>query len=159
MQGPGSLICSALLFSVVACAAGCAKGGTEAPPTVVDKPLPTPPLAAEIKFAGVPPAHPFAKQAGNYYARTVFETDGPNNSRIEVRDILIPPHAKSAVEALPGPAVMDPAGAGNVTLSIADKLESLAEGTTRSLPAGQAMAIENSDSHPATVRLYIIRSR
>jgi hypothetical protein len=159
MQGPGSLICTALLLSLVACAAGCAKQGTETPPTVVDRPLPTPPPAGEIKFAGVPPAHPFAKQAGNYYGRTVFETDGPNNSHIEVRDILIPPHAKSALEALPGPAVMDPAGAAKVTLSIADKPESLAEGTMRSLPAGQAIALENSDARPAMVRLYIFRSR
>lgn len=156
MQGPGFLIAKTLILAAAVCFTGCQQ--SKDAPSVITRPLPSPP-AGELKYAGALPAHPFAKQAGNHFARTVFETDGPGNSHVEVRDVLIPPRSKSTVEALPGPAVIDPAGAGNVTLSTGDKPEALAGGTLRSLPAGQALAFENSDSRPAMVRLYIIRSR
>ncbi len=156
MRGPGILIFETLILAAAVGFTGCKQSPPG--PSVVSRPLPSPP-AGEVKYVGVPPAHPFAKQAGNHFARTVFETDGPSNSHIEVRDVLIPPHSKSTVEALPGPAVMDPARAGNVTLSTGDKPAALAGGALRSLPAGQALAFENSDSRPAMVRLYIIRSR
>jgi hypothetical protein len=156
MQTPGFLITKTLILGVTICFIGCRQNPDT--PSVVNRPLPPPP-AGELTYAGALPAHPFAKQAGNHFARTVFETDGPSNSHIEVRDVLIPPRSKSTVEALPGPAVIDPAGASNVTLSTGDNPEALAGGALRPLPAGQALAFENSDSHPATVRLYIIRSR
>src|ERR1700690_2456703 len=125
----------------------------QAQPPVAHGPLPPPP-AGEFKFAGAAPVHPLAKQTGNYFGRTVFETDGPGNSHIEVRDVLIPPQAKSAVEALPGPAILD-AATGEVTVLIGDKPEKLAMGAIRSLEGGQALQLENSDSHPAMVRLYV----
>jgi hypothetical protein len=106
----------------------------------------------------MPLAHPFTKQAGNLFARTVFETDGPGNTHIEVRDVLLPPRSKTSIEPLPGPAVIDPAY-GKATISTGNKSEMLAAGTIRSLPAGQSLAFENPDSGPAMVRLYIIRAR
>lgn len=157
MQRPGFLIVGTLILSVATCFTGCKQSRDT--PSVINRPLPPPPPEGEIKYAGTPPAHPFAKQTGNYYARVMFETDGPGNSHIEIRDVLIPPRSKSTVEALPGPVVIDPADAGNVTLSTGDKPEALSAGAFRSLPAGQSLAFENPDARPATVRLYIIRSR
>jgi hypothetical protein len=111
-----------------------------------------------LKFAGTPPAHPFHKEAGNYFARTVFEADGPKDSHIEVRDILIPPHTKSEIGSLPGPAVIEVAD-GRATLSAGNKTTALVVSTMSELPPAQALRIENDDARPAIVRLYIIRAR
>ena len=144
---------------VVLTAAACFTACQRAPQQASDAhgPLPPPP-AGELKYAGSPPAHPFAKQTGNYYSRTVFETDGPDNSHIEVREFLIPPRTKSSVAALPGPAVIDVA-TGNATLATGDKPEALAVSAMRSLPAGQVLQFENPGARPAIVRLYVIRPR
>jgi len=157
MRDPGPLIIAAALLSTAAFTGCAAPPPRNTPSRTISRPLPTPP-PGELKFAGIPPAHPFEKQDGNHFARTVFETDGPSNSHIEVRDVLIPPHAKATVAALPGPVVIDPAGTDNVTLSQGGKPEALG-GAMRQVPAGQALAFENSNSQPVTVRLYVIRSR
>ncbi len=150
------LISFACVLAPVATFVSCQQREQNAPYTV-DKPLPAPP-AGELKFAGSPPAHPFAKQAGNYFSRTVFETDGPGTTHIEVRDILVPPRAKVSVEAFPGPVVADPIS-GKATVSVGDKAQALEVGTAHSLTAGQALNFENSDPSPAMIRLYVIRAR
>src|SRR5713226_3849210 len=115
MRSRGFLIADALILAAAACFVACQRGPRNA--YVAHGPLPPP--TGQLKYAGTPPAHPFAKQTGNNYARTVFETDGPGNSHIEVRDLLIPPRSKSIVAALPGPAVMDMAS-GTTTVSTGD---------------------------------------
>jgi hypothetical protein len=155
MRTPGLLITHAVILAAAACFIGCQQSPRTA--SGPHGPLPLPP-AGELKYAGTPPANPFAKQTGNYYARTMFETDVPNGSHIEVRDFLIPPRSKSAIAALAGPAVID-AAIGSVTISTGDKPETLEVGAMRSLPAGQLLQFENNDSRPAIVRLYVIRAR
>ncbi|HKV55158.1 MAG TPA: hypothetical protein VJN94_11025 [Candidatus Binataceae bacterium] len=123
---------------------------------VAHGPLPPPP-AGPLKFAGTPPAHPFHKEAGNLYARTIFEANGPTNSHIEVRDLLIPPRGKSQIAALPGPAILELA-TGNATISFNEKPQAVGN-TIRSLPAGTPVSVENPDAHPAMLRLYVIRAR
>ena len=69
---------------------------------VAHGPLPPPP-SGPLKFVGKPPEHPFHREAGNIFTRTIFQTTGPDNLRIEVRDFLIPPHGSGQIAALPGP--------------------------------------------------------
>lgn len=155
MRNLGALVPSALILAALACFNACQQNPQK--PAVAHGTLPPPPVG-QLKYAGTPPAHPFARQAGNYYARTAFETDGPDNSHIEVRDVLIPPRSKSAVAALPGPAILDLA-TGTATILTGDKPETLAVGTMRSVPPNQVLQFENPDSRPAIVRLYVIRGR
>jgi hypothetical protein len=117
MRSRGFLIAATLVSVTIACLNACQRSPKDA--FVAHGPLPPPPTG-EVRYAGTPLVHPFTKQAGNNYARTVFETEGPANSHIEVRDLLIPPRSKSTVSALPGPAVMELA-AGGATLSNGDK--------------------------------------
>jgi hypothetical protein len=149
------LIANALVLVAATASVDCRRENTPTPP-IVNRPLSLP--AGELRYAGTPPAHPFAKQAESLYTRTVFETDAPGHSHVEVRDILIPPTSKSTLAPLPGSAVMDLAS-GKVALSIGGNSEAMEANAIRSLPAGQTVAIENTDSRPATVRLYIIRAR
>jgi hypothetical protein len=155
MRSKGARIASLFILAAVACLSACKQSQPE--PAVAHGSLPPPP-AGQLQYAGPPLKQPFTKQAGNYFARTVFETDGPGNSHIEVRDVLIPPQAKGKLEALPGSAVIE-AATGTVTLSTGDHAEALATGAMRSLPAGQELQFENSDSRPANIRLIVIRAR
>jgi hypothetical protein len=147
---------SAILWVVMTGAIACRRAPPPAPP-IVDRPLPVVP-AGELKYAGTPPTQPFAKQAGNHYLRTVFEADAPGDTHVEVRDVLIPPRSKSNLAALPGSAVMD-LTTGKVMVSLTGKPEELAASAIRSLPAGQPIALENTEPRPAIVRLYIFRGR
>jgi hypothetical protein len=155
MPSQGALIGDALLCVAMACFTACQQNAQNA--FVAHGPLPPPPTG-EIKHAGASTANPFTKQEGNYFARTAFETDGPGNSHIEIRDVLFPPHTKGTVAALPGPGIMSPA-TGKATFGIGERAEMTAAESVRSLPAGQALQFENSDSRPATIRLYVIRAR
>jgi hypothetical protein len=154
------VIAAALMLAALGCSTApdsTATQKSQPKPPIITKPLPPPP-AGELKYAGNPVPNPFTKQEGNHFDRTAFETDGPGNSHIEIRDILIPPKAKSTVAALPGSAVMDLSN-GKVTLAMGDKREELSGGPMRALPGGQALEFENTDSQPASIRLFIIRAR
>jgi hypothetical protein len=124
---------------------------------VAHGPLPPPP-PGPLKFAGAPPEHPFHKEPGNVFERTIFQTDGPNSSRIEIRDLLVPPRTKSQIAALPGPAVLEIA-TGTATMSLGEKPESIVSGAMRSVPGGKPVQVENPDDHPAILRLYVIQAR
>lgn len=155
------VIAAALMLPALGCSTATnspASQKSQPNPPIVTRPLPPPPAAGELKYAGNPVPHPFTKQEGNYFVRTAFETDGPGSSHIEVRDILIPPKAKSTVAPLPGSAVMDLSN-GKVTLAMGDKNEELSGGPMRALPGGQALEFENTESQPASIRLFIIRAR
>jgi len=142
-------LCSALWL------AGCQMNAEE--PASVHGSLPAPP-SGELKFAGTPNPKPFVRQPGNYFLRTVFETDGPGKSHIEVRELLIPPRTKGTVAPLPGPAVYESL-IEVMTGSAGEARQRLAAREMRSLEAGHELQIENPDSRPADIRLYLIRSR
>ena len=125
---------------------------------VAHGPLPPPP-SDSLAFAGVPPRHPFQKDATGALVRTIFEADGPSDTRFEVRDLLIPPHSKSELRALPGPAVIELA-TGSARLSFGEKAEALDLGAEmKTLAAGTSASVENSGSVAAMLRLYVIRAR
>lgn len=145
-------LAATVIFSIAFSA--CQKSAPQA--FVAHGPLPPPP-SGSLKFAGTPPEHPFHKE-GELFTRTIFSTDGPGNSRIEVRDFLIPPHGKGPIAGLPGPAVMDVAS-GSVNVSSGDKPELMASGAMRALAAGATVQVENPDAQPTVLRLYVIHAR
>jgi hypothetical protein len=116
------------------------------------------PPAEQVTFAGSTPEHPFKLEAGNILSRSVFRTSGPSNSQIEVRDVMLPPHAKGQLGPLPGPALLD-AYAGQGTISFGDVADQFSAGHMRSVPAGRALAFENSGSYPMVLRLYVFEAK
>jgi len=119
---------------------------------VVHGVLPAPP-PGELKFAGEIPNNPFRVESGNTLARTVFQTSGPSNSRIEVREFLILPQEETNLGAQTGPMLVQvESGAG--TVSINNKLEELAASTVRAISAGQATSFRNVGARPLALRVY-----
>jgi hypothetical protein len=155
MANRGVFVAAALYLCSAAWLAGCQTNAEE--PASVHGSLPRPP-SGELKFAGTPNPKPFVRQTGDYFARTVFEADGPGGSHIEVRELLIPPRTKSTVAPLPGPAVYESL-TEIVIAGASEARQRLAAREMRSLEAGHELQIENPDSRPADIRLYLIRSR
>jgi len=155
LRHPIIIFLRAVTVSVAVCVTACRGRGHNA--FVAHGPLPPPP-SGPLKFAGSPPEHPFHKKAGNVFERTIFQTDGPNSSRIEIRDILVPPRTKSHIGALPGPAVMELV-TGAATVTLGEKQESIVGGTMQTIPGGKPFQVENPDAHPSMLRLYVIRAR
>jgi hypothetical protein len=124
---------------------------------VAHGPVPAPP-SQQVTFAGSTPAHPFHLDEGNVLSRIAFQAAGPSNSVIEVRDFMLPPHAKSHLAALPGPALLDIySGEGALSLGLeAEKSERLVPGQMRSVPAGQGLVFDNQGEYPLTVRAFVL---
>ena len=124
---------------------------------VAHGPVPAPP-SQQVTFAGSTPSPPFHLDEGNVLSRIAFQAAGPSNSVIEVRDYLLPPHAKSRVGALPGPALLDIySGEGALSLGQqGEKGERLVPGQMRSIPAGQALVFDNQGEHPMAVRAFVL---
>jgi hypothetical protein len=122
-------------------------------------PLPSP--SGQVTFAGSTPEHSFHLKEGNVLARIVFEMAAPSNSHIQVRDVMLPPNAKSKLPALPGPALVE-VYSGEGTMSVGEKAEKgdgLTAGNMRSVPAGQMLAFENQGALPLVLRLYVFEAK
>lgn len=120
-------------------------------------PLPPPP-SDQVTFAGVAPEHPFHVAAGNILSRTVFQSSAPSNTQVEVRDFILPAHAKSQLAALPGPALLE-VYSGEGALKLNEKSERLTAGNMRSVAAGEVLAIDNSGTLPVVLRLYLFEAK
>ena len=116
------------------------------------------PSPEQVTFAGVTPEHPFKLETGNVLSRTLFRTSVPSNVEVEVRDIMLPPHAKSQLPPLPGPALMD-TYSGEGTVSIGEKAERLNTGRMQSVPAGQALGFDNPGAYPLVLRFYVFEAK
>ena len=113
----------ALLFVILIVLAGIAwfsYGYYNRQAFLSNNPLPPPPQGNAITFAGPTPANSFHVEGENILARTVFETDTPSNSHVQVRDYMFPPNAKPKLAALSGAAVLD-VYSGEGTLSVGEE--------------------------------------
>lgn len=117
-----------------------------------------PPPSGQVTFAGITPEHPFQAAAGNILSHTAFQTSAPSKTQVEVRDFILPPHAKSQLAALPGPALLE-VYSGEGTLKFNKKSERLAAGNMRSVAAGEALAIDNAGTLPVVLRLYVFEAK
>lgn len=124
---------------------------------VAHGPVPAPP-SQQVTFAGSTPSPPFHLEEGNVLSRIAFQATGPSSSVIEIRDYLLPPHAKSSLPVLPGPALFEThSGEGFLSLGQeGQKSERLVPGQMRSIPAGQALVIDNQGAHPMAVRAFVV---
>jgi len=112
----------------------------------------------QVTFAGPTPDHPLKLEAGNILSRTVYRTSVASNAEVEVRDVMLPPHAKSRLQALTGPALLD-TYSGEGTLSLGERTERLAAGQMRSVPAGQALDFDNPGAYPLVLRFYVFEGK
>jgi len=105
------------------------------------------------------PQAPFDQPLGNAaFARTVFQTQGPSNIEITVRDVIVGPHAEGLLAAAPGPVIIDlNSGSGSATAG--GKTLELSFEQPASFPAGAAITLKNGGNIPLVARLYTLEGK
>jgi hypothetical protein len=120
-------------------------------------PLASPPAGAP-EYNAQAPAIPFERigtQGGSM--RTLFQGDGPGNSRVEIRELIIGPRAIVELQPLSGAALLDPrSGTGSVKAG--ERTEQLSSGVV-AVSARTPLAISNSGDAALVVKLFIVETR
>lgn len=105
------------------------------------------------------PRLPFDQSLGGAaFARTVFQTPGPSNTQITVRDVVVGPHAEGSLTTTAGPAFID-VKSGTGSAKAAGKSLELVSDHPVSVPAGEAFTIKNSGDTPLVARLYVVEGK
>lgn len=114
--------------------------------------------ADQTAFAVEPAKAPFDQPLGEAaFARTVFQTTGPSNIAITVRDVIVGPHAEAALAAA-GPVVID-VNSGSGSATAGSKTLELNLGGAVSFPAGVAIALKNSGDISLVLRVYTLEGK
>ena len=105
------------------------------------------------------PQAPFDQPLGKAaFSRTVFQTQGPSNIEITVRDVIVGPHAEGPLAAAAGPVIIDlNSGSGGATAE--GKTLELSSERPVSFPAGAAITLKNSGDVPLVARLYTLEGK
>jgi hypothetical protein len=121
-------------------------------------PLPPPPSGAAA-YVGRPPEIPFERlgtQDGSM--RTIFQGQGPNNSNIEIREIIIGARAFVRLDPLPGQALVD-LRSGEGSLQAGDRSIQLGVSNVISVASGVPIEFRNSSDVPSVLRIYLVEVR
>jgi quercetin dioxygenase-like cupin family protein len=114
--------------------------------------------ADQTASAAEPAKAPFDQPLGEgAFARTVFQTTGPSNIAVTVRDVIVGPQAEAPLAAA-GPVVID-VNSGSGTASSGGKTLDLSLGNAVSFPAGVAIAVKNTGDTSLVLRLYMLEGK
>jgi hypothetical protein len=115
--------------------------------------------ADQIAAPGPAPAAPFDQKLGNAaFARTVFQTAGPSNTEITIRDAIVGPHAEGQLSASGGPVLID-LHAGTGGAEVGGRGVELNLHHPAAFPAGTAVTLKNTGDTPLVVRLYTLEGK
>jgi len=121
-------------------------------------PLPPPP-SGTAAYVGQPPTNPFESlgtQEGSM--RTIFLGQGPDNSNIEIREVIIGARALVRLDPLPGQALVD-LRSGEGSLQAGDRSIQLGVSNVISVASGVALEFRNSGDVPSVLRIYLVGVR
>jgi hypothetical protein len=117
-----------------------------------------PPPAGNLVPAGPQPRTPYEKVGDATFARTIFQTAGPSETAISIRDVVVSPRAEGHLDATSGPSILDLlSGKGSVTAG--DKTSDLDLQSPLTVAAQTAITLKNGGDTPLVVRLYITEGK
>jgi hypothetical protein len=112
----------------------------------------------ERNFSPDQPKTPYVEAAKGLLTRTVFETDAPGDTHIEVRDLLVGPGQTTASVSLPGAAILE-VRLGGGTVVVHDKARQIQAGATMAVSEGESFVIENKGENPIAIRVHLIHAK
>jgi quercetin dioxygenase-like cupin family protein len=110
--------------------------------------------AGENNFSSYAPKNPYKEAEKNLLTRTVFETPGPEGTRIELRDLFVTPGSTAEKVSLPGTAVLEVLG-GEGKITTGEKSQELSQGTSVSLAQNATFSLESRGITPLVLRARI----
>jgi hypothetical protein len=90
--------------------------------------------------------------------RTILQGQGPNNSNIEIREIIIGARAFVRLDPLPGQALVD-LRSGEGSLQAGDRPIQLGVSNVISVASGVPIEFRNSSDVPSVLRIYLVEVR
>jgi hypothetical protein len=103
-------------------------------------------------------ANPYTEAGKGLLVRTIFQTDGPQGTRIRIQDFLVAPGQTTVNVSLPGAAVVE-VRSGNGSIVVRERREEITSGRTVSISEGESFAIENNTPLPIALRVYLFSAR
>jgi hypothetical protein len=90
--------------------------------------------------------------------RTIFLGQGPDNSNIEIREVIIGARALVRLDPLPGQTLVD-LRSGEGSLQAGDRSIQLGGSNVISVASGVALEFRNSGDVPSVLRIYLVGVR
>jgi hypothetical protein len=90
--------------------------------------------------------------------RTIFQGQGPDNSNIEIREVIIGVRALVRLDPLSGQALVD-LRSGEGSLQAGDRSLRLEVSNVRSVASGVPLEFRNSSDVPSVLRIYLVGVR
>jgi hypothetical protein len=119
---------------------------------------PLPDAAAGNPAAVRPPSAAFERLGTeNAGIRSVFGGTGPDNAKVEIRDLIVAPHSMVRVDPARGTTLVDPRG-GEAVLRIDGQPPAPGAAGVTTVPAGKQLEIIGGDT-PTILRLYSVEVR
>ena len=120
-------------------------------------PLPSPPPPDQLKMSNYEPQKGYTQVSPGLATRTVYtvEPTAKDPYHVDVEDILVAPGREAVTVPLQGAATFEVRG-GNGTVTIADKGQSVGNGSTFSVSEGEQLKIAAKDA-PLALRAYVVR--
>jgi mannose-6-phosphate isomerase-like protein (cupin superfamily) len=108
----------------------------------------------ETNFSSYTAKNPYKEVSTNLLARTVFEATGPAGTKIEVRDLFVPPGKTAEKVSLPGPALLEVLSGDGKMIS-GEKSQELRIGMTLAVAQGAVFSMESRDIEPLVLRARV----
>jgi hypothetical protein len=121
-------------------------------------PLPPPPPSA-APFVESAPFVAFKRMEDqNGSARTVFKGVGPGGVKIELRDVIVAPHASIRFDPIKGQVVID-TRSGEGLAKMGDLSATLDATKVASIAADGKIEVQNQGDVPLVMMIYIVEGR
>lgn len=119
---------------------------------------PLPDSAAGNPAAVSPPSAAFERiGTQNAGIRSVFGGTGPDNTNVEIRELVVAPHSTVRLDPVPGTTLVDPRG-GEAVLRVDGQPPTRGAAGVTIVPAGEPLEIRGGDT-PSILRLYSVEVR
>ncbi len=125
-----------------------------------DVTTPLAPAPNDAAFAPLPSSVRAFQRRGDEHAvgRAVYSSAGPDDTAIEISDLVVGPGAQANLPPERAARVLDArSGLGNAVIS--SRKEELSPMRPILLPAGSETVLRNDGDVPLLVRIYTVRSR
>lgn len=141
--------CLSAILAVVCLQTGCQQeSGPQSTPLLAEA------SAGESHFSPSAAKNPYKEVGKNLLERTIFETAGPSDLRIELRDLFVVPGTATEKVSLPGPAVLQVLG-GEGKITVGEQPKELTVGAVTTLAQDTSFVLESRGVMPLVMRARI----
>jgi hypothetical protein len=143
--------CISFPLVLLLCAGGSSRAAMGQAPSSGAPILSRPPSAS-------PPIHQFEPDEHSVLSRTLLSAPGPGDITVKVSEVLVGPRRSQNMPALAGPALLE-LFEGHGTIAIGNASPQPIDNDLQVISAGRLFVINNPNSRPIGIRLYVFAEK